>query len=103
MTSKKGINVLKFERYCQVTAELYVSLYAWYYMPVTVHKILLQDAKVIESIPPSIGQLTEVAQEASSKDFKRIREFNTRKSIRIATIENLRNKWLVSTDPLINI
>ena len=36
----KRINVLKFERYCQITAELYVSLCAWYYVPGTVHNIL---------------------------------------------------------------
>ena len=47
MVSNKKINFLEFERYYQVTSELYVSLYAWYYMPVAVHKILMHCLQVI--------------------------------------------------------
>lgn len=46
------------------TANLYVKLYGWYYMPASVHKILDHGAKIIESfllIP--IGLLSE-AQES---------------------------------------
>ena len=68
----------------------------------TSYKIRLHGAKVIKSVPLSIGQLTEEAQKAKNKSFKRIREFNTRKIIRIATNEDLGDELLVSTDLVIN-
>ena len=70
-------------------------------MPVTVHKFLIHGAKVIENASLPIGQLTEEAQEANNKIFKRIREFNTRKISRMATNEYLGHKLLIMTDPYI--
>ena len=48
-------------------------------MPVTVHKILIHGAFVISNALLPIGQLSEEAQEARNKDFKRYREIHTRK------------------------
>lgn len=62
IASRKEIDTLKFDEYCKTTAQLYVTLYNWYYMPVTVHKILLHGAKIIESAVLPVGQLTEEAQ-----------------------------------------
>ena len=66
MTCGKRIDFIKFEEYCEETAKLYASL--------------------------PVGQLTEEAQEANNKIFKRIREFNTRKISRMATNEDLGHK-----------
>ena len=74
----------------------------WLKMPVTVHKVIIHGAKVIENASLPIGQLTEEAQEANNNIFKRIREFNTRKICRIATNEDLGHKLLIMTDPYIN-
>lgn len=103
IASGKEIDTLKFDEYCKTTAQLYVTLYNWYYMPVTVYKILLHGAKIIESAVLPVGQLTEEAQEANNKIFKHIRLFNTRKYSREATNTDLGRKLLISTDPLIVI
>jgi len=85
------------------TTNLYLKLYDWYYIPMSVHKILFQGAKIIESfifIP--IGPLSEEAQESCNKDLKHYREFNTRKCSRFNTNENLTHKLLISSDPYIS-
>jgi hypothetical protein len=91
----------KFQAFSLETAQLYVDVYPWYYMPVTVHKILLHGAHVIRHFHLAIGQLSEEAAEARNKDFKRFRLFNTRKCSRILTNEDIMHKLLVSSDPYI--
>lgn len=49
-----------------------------------------------------IGQLTEEAQEAKNKEYRRFREFNTRKCDRLSTTEDLMHMLLVSSDPLLS-
>lgn len=78
-----------FDKFIFDTAELYVQLYSWYFMPPTVHKILIHGTKVMENFLLSIGQYSEKAAEARNKDFKRFREFHTRKYSRLATNEDL--------------
>ncbi|XP_071580794.1 uncharacterized protein [Temnothorax nylanderi] len=102
MASGEEINTVKFGEYCFETAELYVDKYKWYYMPVTVHKILLHGASIIEAAFLPIGELSEEAQEARNKDFKRFREFHTRKCSRVVTNTDITRKLLITSDPLIN-
>lgn len=40
------INIDAFDHYYTETARLYVSLYPWFYMPSSVHKILLHGADI---------------------------------------------------------
>lgn len=77
MACGKKIDSYKFDAYALETAKIYVDLYPWYYMPSSVHKILVHGGKIIKSALLPIGQLTEEAQEARNKDFKRFREYNT--------------------------
>lgn len=70
-------------------------------MPSSVHKILIHGWKIVECAALPIGLLTEEAQEALNKLFKRTREYNTRKCSRLATNEDLIKKLLVSSDPYI--
>jgi hypothetical protein len=79
-----------------------VSLYGWYSMPPTVHKILIHGADIIRAAIVPIGQLSEEAQESRNKDFKRFRANYTRKSSRKLTNEDLLNILLISSDPLIS-
>lgn len=95
------VTTAKYKTYCFQTAQLYVKLYDWYYMPATLHKILFHGAEVIESLLIPIGQLSEDAQEARNKDSKRFREYNTRKCGRLETNEDLLHKLLISSDPLL--
>lgn len=97
----RSVDPSKFEAFALETAQLYVSLYPWYYMPVTVHKILLHGADVIRYFHLAIGQLSEEAAEARNKDFKRFRLYNTRKCSRLLTNEDIMHKLLISSDPVI--
>jgi hypothetical protein len=49
-----------------------------------------------------IGQLSEEAQEARNKDLKQFREHHSTKTSRISTHEDLLNRFLISSDPLIS-
>lgn len=40
MSSGKEIDAEKFRKYCAETADNYKSLYNWYYMPPSVHKVI---------------------------------------------------------------
>ena len=102
LSSGFEINIVKFNNICQKTRKLYLSLYSWYCMPATVHKILVHSTEVIKNALLPIGQLSEEAQEARNKDCRRLREHNTRKCSRIATNRDLMSILLITSDPLIN-
>lgn len=67
-------------------------------MPPTIHKVLLHGGKIMQHFLLPIGQYSEEAAEARNKDFKRFREFHTRKYSRQATNQDLIHKLLVSSD-----
>lgn len=96
------INLVEFQKFCLETRKQYLSLYSWYYMPVTVHKILVHSTEVIRTAIVPIGQLSEEAQEARNKDCRRFREHNTRKRSRVATNRDLLSMLIITSDPLIN-
>lgn len=84
------------------TARMYVHKYEWYYMPSSVHKILIHGEKIIEhfSILP-IGQLSEDAQESRNKNYKQYRLHHARKCSRAATNEDVFHTLLYTSDPYI--
>lgn len=98
----KAIDTKKFDLYAQNTAELFVEKYNWYYMPSSVHQILLHGSGTIESACLPIGQLSEEAAEARNKDFKRFRQMFSRKCSRTATNEDVLHSLLVSSDPYLS-
>jgi len=78
VSSGENINIDKFEVYCWETAELYTNLYSWYYMPPSVHKILIHGSSIIKSFVLPIGVLSEEAQESRNKDIKRYGELQSK-------------------------
>lgn len=102
ISSGQPVDHIKFGEYCLKTAERYISLYKWYYMPSSVHKLLIHGAEIIQHAIVPIGQLSEEAQEARNKDFKHFREWNSRKCSRKATNEDILNNLLLSSDPYIS-
>lgn len=96
-----AIDVNQFASYARDTAEMYVKLSWWYYMPVTVHKILVHGAEIIDYAIVPIGLLSEEVQEARHKEVRRYREFHARKVSRLKTVEDLFHALLISSDPLI--
>ncbi|KAG6462459.1 hypothetical protein O3G_MSEX013270 [Manduca sexta] len=102
IASGERVDHTKFSIFCNETAELYVKLYPWYYMPSSVHKLLMHGADIIKhfgAIP--IGKLSEEAAEARNKDFRHYRENHSRKINRIATNEDIFHNLLLSSDPKI--
>lgn len=102
ISSGHEINLEKFEKLALKTRKIYLEHYSWYYMPVTLHKILMHGSEIIKNALLPIGQLSEEAQEARNKDCRRYREHNTRKCGRVATNTDLLNMLLITSDPLIN-
>lgn len=90
----------KFGTYCYETAELYVSLYSWYYMPNTVHKVMHGRQKISAAVLP-IGMLSEEAQ-ARNKDYRNYRLGHSRKCSRLFCNEDVLNMLLTTSYPLIN-
>jgi hypothetical protein len=103
ISSGKNIDIGKFRSYCRDTAQLYISLYPWYYMPSSIHKLLIHGADICQQfsfIP--IGKLSEEASEARNKDFRHTRERHSRKKCRKNTNEDIINYFLVSSDPYLS-
>lgn len=101
LNSNKAIDAEKFGTYCYQTAELFVSLYGWYYMPNTVHKILIHGKEIISAAMLPIGFLSEEAQEARNKDYRKYRLDHSRKCSRISTNEDVFHMLCTSSDPYI--
>ena len=64
---------------------MYARLYSWYYVPVTVHKILLHGPDVMKHFLLLIGQFSGEAGKARHKDYRNIPEFNSWKFSRVAS------------------
>lgn len=100
ISSGKLIKLEKFDAYCKETAKMYVELYPWYFMPASVHKLLIHGAVICKhfgNLP--IGIMSEEASEARNKDFRHIREHHTRKASRTKANEDLLHNLLISSDP----
>ena len=65
LSSGYDIHSGKFKK----TSNIFVTLYPWYYMPTTVHKILIHLPEVIQKCILPLGQLSEETSEASNKDI----------------------------------
>lgn len=96
------INTEAFESYCAETAEIYVSLYGFYPMTPTLHKILRHGAEVIEKAILPIGQLSEEAAEARNKHIRLYRLNYSRKFSRIDCNMDVLNRLLLTSDPLLS-
>lgn len=96
------IDAQKFGEYALETARIYVSKYNWYYMPSSVHKILIHGENIIKyfAVTP-IGQLSEDAQESRNKDYRKFRLHHSRKCSRAATNEDVFHTLLYTSDPYI--
>ena len=102
MSSGHSIDPVKFREYCDRTADFYVAKYPWYHMPVSVHKILVHGAAVVDALPLPLGMLSEEAQEARNKDIRSYRLHHARKDSRLHTIADQFGYLMVTSDPKIS-
>lgn len=101
LNSGHNINIERYKTYAEETAQLYVDLYNWYYMPVSVHKMLIHGASVIESLIIPVGQASEEAIEARHKDIRNVRLSHTCKISRERVNQDLLQWMLATSDPLV--
>ncbi|KAG5863304.1 hypothetical protein JTB14_034561 [Gonioctena quinquepunctata] len=53
IASEFSINLREFDEYCSETADFCVKNYGWYYMPQSVHKVLIHGTRLIyEAVLP---------------------------------------------------
>ena len=97
-----AIDNLKFARYCKQTLKLYVSLYPWFYMPITMQKLLVHGLAIVKRMILPIGLYSEEAQESRNKNIKNIRLHHSRKDTREHTINDQFRNLLITSDPLIS-
>jgi len=93
------INYITFEQFCTETAKY--QCYPWYYIPPTVHKILVHGSSVAKFALLSIAQLSEEVLEARNKYVKNFRLNHTRKFSRTITNQDLFQRLLCTSDPVI--
>lgn len=99
----KKINNITFEKLLKDTALLYFNLYPWYYMPVTVHKILIHGIHYIRHSIIPIGMLSEEAIESNHKIIRNNRLRHTRKCSRSATNHDLMMSLILQSEPSISM
>lgn len=102
IASGKVIELENFKVYTLETAKAYISLYNWYYMPASVHKLLFHSTDIIKNALVPIGQLSEEALEANHKFFRDYRENHSRKFSRESNNRDILNNLLLASDPIIS-
>ena len=97
----REINFTAFEELREETVNIYISTYSLYYMPQSLHKILIHRLTIIQNFIIPIGLLS--AQEAKNKEFKKVCESLTRKCSRVKTNEDLMMRLLCLSDSYIAV
>lgn len=97
------IDVEKFEAFCLKTANRFVELYEWYYMPNSVHKILIHGGQIIRGAPVPIGMLSEEAQEAQNKVFRLMRTHHSHKMSRETVNGDVGHMMLARSDAYMSL
>jgi len=102
LTCQLPIDPILFGKYCLETAQLYVKLYSWFYMPASIHKLLMHGKDIIRCSILPLGFLGEEASEARNKFYKHDRLFHSRKMNRTFTMHDQFYRAMDSSDPKIS-
>ena len=102
LTCQQVLDLEKFETFCFDTANLYMTKYPWFRIPATIHKVLIHAKQFFENSVLPAGYFGEEASEARNKFYKRDKEFIARKNSRINNLEDVFNRAMVSSDPVIS-
>ena len=73
-----SINTEKYRKHCEETFDLYVELYPWFYMPQSVHCLLLHSVDTIDALSGLlIGETSKEGQESRNRDHLFAREHHS--------------------------
>ena len=84
------------------TAVHFRDLYPWFYIPVSLHKLLIHSADVIRSHLLPIGMYSEEAQEARNKHVGQYRIKHARNTSRTNTLVDQFSHLLATSDPIVS-
>lgn len=96
------LDLEKFETHCFNTGTLFISLYPWFPMPASIHKVLVHGKQIIENCLLPVGYFGEDAAESRNKLYKQDRLHHARKTSRISNLEDVFCRGLDTSDPLIS-
>jgi hypothetical protein len=102
ISSGLPIDSEKFGEFCKSVCQKYLALYKWYYMPVTLHKILIHGEEIIKNSRLPLGMLSEQAGESRNKLYRRYRETHARKTSRKHNLIDVFNRSMDSSDPILS-
>ena len=102
VSSGYHLNIQAFKDFCLETSELIITLYGWYVMPPSVHKLLEHGYQVAQYLELPIGAYSEEAQEACNKMVRNARLSHTAKISRKNVMENQLHYLLVRSDPKVS-
>ena len=102
LTCQQVLNLEKFERFCFDIAYLYMTKYPWFHMPATTYKVLIHAKQILENSVLPAGYFGEEASEARNKFYKRDREFHSRKNSHINNLDDIFNRAMDTSDPVIS-
>ena len=91
----------EFEKYCTETYEMFHSLYTWYRMPVTLHRVLAYGRDYMDTLPLPLGRMSEEGGESQNKLLRHDRELRARKTSRIDNLTDVIHRRFLSSDPVI--
>lgn len=99
--SRYPMDVVKFRDYCLSLYHEYLMEYSWLPLTPTVHKILIHGPFIIENFLVPIGILSEEAQEARHKHFKKYRRNFSRMLSRADSNRDIMNRLTLTSDPVL--
>ncbi|KAJ8677327.1 hypothetical protein QAD02_013114 [Eretmocerus hayati] len=73
------VNIGAFRAYGIDTARRFVEFYDWYYMPTTLHLILIHGYLFLRKLDPAMGLYSEEPLESSHKVLKSYRNYRARR------------------------
>lgn len=95
------VDPVRFDKFCTVTAQIYVKQYSWFPMPSTLHKILMHGAEIINTSVLPVGMLGEEGSEARNKHYKNYRRFHSRQHSREVNLYDIFYRAMDTSDPII--
>lgn len=102
ISSKKFIRTKEFHAFCSETYRELLQKYPWVHVSPSVHKILAHSAQVAESLPLPLGMFGEEGSESRNKMYRNDREHHSRQTSRLASLTDVFNRAMDSSDPYIN-
>lgn len=95
------LDIERFDKFCKETAFHYVKLYKWFPLPPSIHKVLFHSRDIMLANVLPVGVLAEDASESCNKLYRQNREFHARKNSRQNNLEDVFNRALDSSDPIV--